>query len=324
MQNIANNSSAENPITKGGGLWRRICRDIRKNYILYLLLIPGFLVLVLFKIGPVGAMVIAFQDFSAAKGVFGSEWVGLDNFIRIFNDPYILTLVKNTIILAVLSVVVVFPVPIIFSLLLNEVRIKWVRGVVQSLSFFPYFISAAVMVSVLYTMLSPSSGIVNSIIVAMGGETVNFMAQPEWFRPLYILLEIWQTFGYSAIVYIAAMTSIDPALYEAVEMDGGSRWAKMRHITLPGIMTSVVVMLIISVGNIFTVNLDRILLMYNKSVYATADVIQTYVYRIAFQSTGFPDYSYGTAVNILKSVIAFVLVITVNRLADKYAESRLF
>ena len=288
------------------------------------MLLHGLLSLVLFKIGPVGGMVIAFEDFSAFQGIFGSPWVGLENFVRIFQDPYIPKVVVNTIILAVLSIVVVFPIPIIFALFLNEVRQKWVRSTVQSLSFLPYFISAAVMVSVLYTMLSPTSGIVNNIIRAFGGDAVNFMAKPGGFRPLYVLLEVWQTFGYSAIIYIAAMMNIDPSLYEAAEVDGANRWDKMFKITLPCISTSIIVMLIISVGNIFTVNLDRILLMYNPSVYDTADVIQTYVYRIAFESKGFPDYSYGTAVNILKSVIAFILVTAVNKLADKFAEARLF
>lgn len=311
-------------VSERKSLPQRFIRDIRKNWILYLLMLPGFLSLILFKIGPVGGMVIAFEKFSAFQGVFGSKWVWVDNFKRIFQDPYIPKVVINTIILAVLSVVVVFPIPIIFSLFLNEIRQKWVRSAVQSLSFLPYFISAAVMVSILSTILSPSSGIVNSIIRAFGGESINFMAKPGWFRPLYVILEIWQSFGYSAIIYIAAMMNIDPSLYEAAEADGANRWDKMFHITLPSISTSIIVMLIISVGNIFTVNLDRILLMYNPSVYDTADVIQTYVYRIAFESKGFPDYSYGTAVNILKSVIAFVLVTAVNKLADKFAETRLF
>lgn len=305
-------------------LGQRIVKDLKKNHILYLLIIPGLLILFLFKIGPVGAMVIAFQDFSAARGVFQSPWVGFDNFIRIFKDPYILILVKNTIILALLSLVVVFPIPIIFSLFLNEVKQKKVHGIVQSMSFLPYFISAAVMVSIIYTLLSPSTGIVNNLITMLGGKSINFMAKPEWFRPIYVFLEVWQSFGYSAIVYIGAMLSLDPSMYEAAEVDGASRWKKMIHITLPGISTSIIVMLIIGVGNIFTVNLDRILLMYNPSVYATADVIQTYIYRIAFQSTGFPDYSYGTAVNIIKSVIAFVMVMSVNKIADKFADSRLF
>lgn len=312
------------PAKKKGSLPQRFVKDIKRNWILYLLLLPGLLSLILFKIGPVGGMVIAFEKFSAFQGVFGSPWVGLANFKRIFTDPYIPKVVVNTIILAILTIVVVFPIPIIFSLFLNEVRMKWVRSTVQSFSFLPYFISAAVMVSILYTILSPGSGIVNNLIRSMGGEPINFMAKPGWFRPLYVILEIWQTFGYSAIIYIAAMMNIDTSLYEAAEVDGANRWDKILKITLPCISTSIIVMLIISVGNIFTVNLDRILLMYNSSVYDTADVIQTYVYRMAFESKGFPDYSYGTAVNILKSVIAFALVSFVNKAADKFAETRLF
>lgn len=315
--------AAGRPARKGS-LSQRIAKDLKRNWILYLLMLPGLLSLILFKLGPVGGMVIAFEKFSAFQGVFGSPWVGLDNFRRIFQDPYIPKVFMNTIILAVLSVVVVFPIPIIFALFLNEIKQKWVRGVVQSFSFLPYFISAAVMVSILYTILSPSSGLVNNIIRSFGGNAVNFVAKPGWFRPLYVILEIWQTFGYSAIIYIAAINNIDQEMYEAAEVDGANRWDKMFRITLPCISTSVIVMLIISVGNIFTVNLDRILLMYNPSVYETADVIQTYVYRIAFEAKGFPDYSYGTAVNILKSVIAFILVTGVNKLADKFAETRLF
>ena len=254
---------------------------------LYLILLPGLISLVLFKLGPMAGMVIAFEDFSAFKGIFESEWVGFQNFIEIFQDPYIPVVVKYTVILAALSIIVVFPIPIIFALFLNEIRIKWIRSSVQTLSFLPYFISAAVMVSILYQMVSPSSGIINSIIRSFGGDAINFMAKPEWFRPLYILLEVWQTFGYSAIIYIAAIMNIDPALYEAAEVDGANRWDKMFRITLPCISTSIIVMLIISVGNIFTINQDRILLMYNSSVYDTADVIQTYVYRMAFESKGF-------------------------------------
>ena len=269
----------------------RIKKDLKRNYLLYLMLLPGIFILICFKVGPVGAMVIAFQDFSAFKGILGSEWVGLKQFIKIFQDPYMLKLIKNTVVLAILSIVVVFPFPIIFSLFLNEVRIKKIRHAVQSLSFLPYFISSAIMVSILYTLVSPSYGLVNKIIEFFGGEAIFFMAEPQWFRPLYIILQIWQTFGYSTVIYIAAMMAIDTEQYEAADMDGANRWQKMFFITLPSISSSIIVMLIISIGNIFSVDLDRILLMYNPSVYETADVIQTYVYRIAFQATGFPNYS---------------------------------
>jgi putative aldouronate transport system permease protein len=305
-------------------LSQRIKKDFKKNRQLYLLLLPGIISLILFKFGPLFGMVIAFENFSAYKGILGSDPVGLKWFIKIFHDPYMLKLLKNTIILAVLSLVIVFPVPIIFSLFLNEIKQKTIRNFVQSLSFMPYFISSAVMVSILFTMLSPTHGVVNNIIKSLGGTMIQFQSSPGWFRPLYVFLQVWQTFGYSAVIYIAAMTAIDPALYEAAEVDGANRWVKMFHITLPSISVSVITMFIISVGNIFTVDLDRILLMYNSSVYSTADVIQTYVYRIAFESSGFPNYSYGTAVNLLKSILAFALVMLTNKAANKYAETRLF
>ena len=169
-------------------LKQRIIKDIRKNYLLYLLLIPGIITLVLFKLGPLGGMVIAFEDFSAFQGVFGSKWVGLENFKRILQDPYMITLVKNTVILAVLSIVVVFPIPVLFSLFLNEVRQARIKNSVQTLSFLPYFISSAVMVSILYTLVSPSYGLINNIIKFFGGTPIYFMAEPEWFRPLYLSL----------------------------------------------------------------------------------------------------------------------------------------
>ena len=305
-------------------LWQNVRRACKRNWRLYLMLLPGILILVFFKIGPVAAMIIAFQKFSAYKGILGSTFVGLKNFIKIFQDPYIPKVVRNTVILAALSIGISFPIPVIFALFLNEIKNSKIHGFVQSLSFLPYFISSAVMVSILAMIMNPNTGIVNNFIRAFGGQPIDFMAKASWFRFLYVLLEVWQTFGYSAIIYIAAMTNISPELYEAAEVDGANRWDKMFKITLPEISTTLITMLIISVGNIFTVNLDRILLMYNQSTYETADVIQTYVYRIGFESKGFPDYSYGAAVNILKSIIAYILVLIVNKLADKYAETRMF
>lgn len=302
----------------------RLSKWLHDNSLLLLMFLPGLFILAIFKIGPLLGMSIAFQDYSAFKGVMGSTFVGLKHFQAILKDEYMVTLVKNTVLLAFFSLLVSFPFPIIFSVMLNEVRLKWVRRPVQSLSFLPYFISSAVMVSIAYTLLSPTGGLVNQILNYFGKESIFFMAEPGWFRPIYIILQVWQTFGYSAIVYIAAMTAIDPALYESANIDGATRWQKIKNITLPSISGIIVVMLIISVGNIFTVDLDRILLMYNQSVYKTADVIQTYVYRIGFETTGFPNYSYGTAVNLIKSIIAFILVVATNKVANKYSETRLF
>lgn len=300
---------------------QRLRKYVKKNWLLLVMMIPGFLMLYV-KLGPVLMMVIAFEDYNAFQGVLGSEFVGLQHFREILKDPYILTITKNTIILALETLLISFPIPIIFALALNEVKTPWVRRTVQVVTFIPYFISSAVMVSIAYALLSPTDGLVNAIIKAFGGESVFFMAKPEWFRPIYIILQVWQTFGYNAIIYIAAMTAIDPVLYESAEMDGANRWQRIRYITFPAIKGTVMVMLIIAVGNIFSVSVDTILLMYNPSVYSTADVIQTYVYRIAFESTGFPDYSYGTAVNLIMSAIAFILVMFTKKIANKYSENR--
>ncbi len=318
-QMLANNNT--NTIQSNKPLLENTKKYFKKHWMLWAMMIPGIIMLYV-KLGPVLMMVIAFQDFNSFKGVFGSEFVGLKHFINIFNDPYIWTVTKNTIILAFSSILFSFPVPIIFAVALNEVRVKSVRRIVQVISFVPYFISSAVMVSIVYTMLSPTDGIVNELLQLLRIDPIYFMAEPAWFRPIYITLQIWQTFGYNAIIYIAAMSTIDPALYESASMDGAGRWSKIKHITLPSIQGTVVVMLIIAVGNIFSVSIDRILLMYNPSVYATADVIQTYVYRIGFESTGFPDYSYGTAVNFIMSIIAFALVLITRHFANKYSESR--
>lgn len=305
-------------------MMRKLLNDMWDARVLYLILIPGLIHLILFKIAPLFGLVIAFQEYSPFLGVRESPWIGLENFITFLNDPYMLVLVRNTLLLALYTLVFGFIIPILFALFLNEVRMKLVRRTVQTLSFFPYFISAAVMVSIMYTLLSPQGGLVNVILQSLGMESIFFMADKDWFRPLYTALHVWQTFGYYAIVYLAAMTAIDPSMYEAAELDGAGRWRKMFYITLPSISTTIVVMFIVSIGNIFTVDLDKILLMYNPSVLETADVIQSYVYRIAFAPQGFPNYSLGAAVSLMQSIIAFLLVMLTNYLAKKYSETRLF
>ena len=292
--------------------------------LLYLILLPGLLHLVVFKLLPVLGMVIAFQDFNIFQGVWKSEWVGLEHFSAFLQDPYFWKLVRNTLLLALYNLLFVFPIPILFALFVNEIRINGIRRFVQTLSFFPYFISSAVMVTIIYKMLSPQGGLVNNWLNGLGFESIFFMAEPGWFRPIYVLLNVWQLFGYNAIIYIAAMTAIDPALYEAAEIDGASRWQKIFRITLPSIRNTVVVMFILAIGQLFTLDLDKILMLYNPSVYETADVIQSYVFRQAFASTGFPNYSYGAAVGLVQSVIVFLLVITTNQLAKRYSDSSLF
>jgi len=288
------------------------------------MLIPGLLVLVLFKIAPLLGLAISFENYSSFKGIFGSEFVGLENFKTILTDPYTWIVAKNTILLAFWTLVVSFPIPIVFALILEEVCFSKFKKFVQSVSFFPYFISVAVAVSILSSFVSPSDGIVNIILVKLGFGSINFMAEAAWFRPLYVLLHVWQNFGYSAIVYIAAIRGIDPTFYEASQMDGANRWQKMKFITLPCLIPMMITMFIINLGSILSVDINKVLLMQNPSTYSTSDVLQTYVYRMAFGSTGFPQYSLGTALSLIQSVIAFILVIATNAFSKKVSENGAF
>ena len=299
-------------------------KEIKTCGMLWAILLPGLLVLIFFKIAPLFGLVIAFEKYSTFQGIFGSEWVGLENFRTILSDPYTWQVVKNTVLLAFWTLVVSFPIPVIFALLLNEVRFGRLKRVVQSVSFFPYFISVAVAVSILSSFVSPSDGIINRLLNGLGFDSIHFMAESGWFRPLYVFLHVWQDFGYSAIVYISAMTGIDPGLYEAASIDGANRWKKVLHITLPELVPIAVTMFIVNLGSILSVDINKVLLMQNPSTYDTSDVLQTYVYRMAFGSTGFPNYSLGTALSLLQSVIAFALVMATNWLSGKLTETNVF
>ncbi|MCD7965893.1 MAG: ABC transporter permease subunit [Clostridiaceae bacterium] len=299
-------------------------REFKNCGMLWAILIPGLIILILFKIAPLFGLVIAFEKYSTFKGVFGSEWVGFANFRQILSDPYTWKVVKNTILLAFWTLVVSFPIPVIFALLLNEMKGYRFKKMVQSISFFPYFISVAVAVSILTSFTSPSDGILNLMLNKMGIDSVHFMAESGWFRPLYVFLHVWQNFGYAAIVYISAMTSIDPGLYEAASIDGAGRWKKILHITIPALVPIIVTMFIVNLGSILSVDINKVLLMQNPSTYETSDVLQTYVYRMAFGSTGFPQYSLGTALSLLQSLIAFALVMTTNWISNKVADTGAF
>lgn len=301
-----------------------IKKEFRTCGLLWLMIIPGILVLIFFKIVPLFGLVIAFEDYSSFKGVFGSKFVGFENFKEILTDPYTWVVAKNTVLLAFWTLIISFPIPIIFALFLEEVRFLRFKKFVQTVSFFPYFISVAVAVSILCSLVSPTDGIINVIFAKMGFKTINFMAEASWFRPLYIILHVWQNFGYSAIVYIAAIRNIDPTFYEAAQIDGAGRFKKMRFITLPSLIPIMIAMFIINLSSILSVDINKVLLMQNPSTYSTSDVLQTYVYRMAFGSSGFPQYSLSTALSLLQSVIAFILVIVTNSFSKKISENGAF
>lgn len=302
----------------------RAGQELRNCGQLWLILIPGLITLALFKIAPLFGLVIAFENYSSFKGVFGSSWVGFENFRKVLTDPYVWKLAKNTVLLAFWTLVFSFPIPIIFSLFLNEMKFYKAKKAIQSVSFFPYFISVAVVVSIMAGILSPSDGIVNILVQKLGGRPILFMADPKWFRPMYVFVTIWQNFGYNAVVYIAAIAGINADLYEAAEIDGANRWHKMLKITLPCLIPIIITMLIVNLGNILSVDINKVLMMQSPSNYDTSDVLQTYVYRMAFGGEGFPQYSLGTAVSLIQSVLSFLLVMATNWASKKLSDSSAF
>ena len=264
---------------------------------------------------------IAFRDFSPVLGITGSKWVGFKYFIQFFKSEYFGRLIKNTLGISLYSIIVSFPIPIILALLINEVRGKFFKRSVQTVVYLPHFISAVVVVSILSALLSPSSGLINQLITAFGGTPIHFMAEPKYFKTIYVLSDIWQSAGYGSIVYMAALTGIDPSLYEAATVDGASKWDKLIHITLPGLLPTIIIMLILRMGSIFSVGYEKIMLMYNPATYETADVISTYVYRRAFESG---DYSFSAAVGLFNSVINFTIIVLFNKFSKKISEVSLW
>ncbi len=287
---------------------------IHKNKQLYLLLIPFLLYYILFVFRPMGGMVIAFKDYSVYKGIWDSPWVGLKYFRDFFSGEYIGRVFKNTIMISLYQLLFGFPLPILFALLLNEVSCKKYKSFVQTMSYLPYFISMVVIAGMVTLFLAPTNGAINILIDKLGGEKIYFLTKPEWFRPIYTMTNLWTGMGYSSIVYIAALSGIDQQLYEACRIDGGGRLRQAIHITLPGIMPTIVTIFIINIGNILNVGYELIILLYQPATYETADTISTYVYRIGIEQA---NYSLSTAVSFFNSIVGFILVSIANYISNK-------
>lgn len=297
--------------------YKRLWKNIKKDRYLLVLVAPVIIYYFIFNYIPMYGAIIAFKDFSPGDSILFSKWVGLKWFREFFRSVYFGRLISNTFILSGLSLIFSFPVPIIFALLLNEVKRKHLKRVVQTVSYLPHFISLVVMVGIMSNFLSPSDGIINNFLRRLGMEPINFMGEPAWFRPLYIGSGIWQSFGWNSIIYMAALTSIDPQLYEAARIDGCNRWQEMRHITIPGLMPTAIMLLILALGNLMNVGFEKIILMYSPATYNVADVISTYVYRRGILSA---QYSFGAAVGLFNSIINFILLITVNKISRRYTQ----
>ena len=294
-------------------------RRLKKtDWQLLLILLPGLIWIILFAYVPMGGIRMAFYNYNAFKGFEGSAFVGLKNFQTLFGGADFPRALKNTLIIGVLQLLVCFPFPIILAILINEVRMKWLSKITQTLTFIPYFISTVVVVGMVVSFCSPSTGIINLIISKLGGEPVYFLVQSKYFRPIYIIMTLWQSAGYNAVVYIAALAGIDRQLYEAAGVDGANRLQQIWHVTLPGLLPTIVVMLILNVGNIIKVGYEAIILLYQPSTYATADVISTLTYRLGI---GQNNFGLSTAAGLFESLVALVLVLVTNYLSKKLADS---
>lgn len=300
---------------------------IRKSFPLYFFILPGLLYFLVFRYAPMGGLLIAFKNYRITSGIFGSEWVGFYHFKSFFESYYFWPLLRNTLLLGCYSLLAGFLVPILFALLLNEVRCHPFKRTVQSISYLPYFISTVIIAGLTLSFLSPSTGIVNVILKkGFGMEPVYFMGNPRYFRGIYVIMTTWKTYGWNAIIYLAAMAGVDPQLYEAAEIDGANRRHKMWHVTLPALAPTIIIVLILNLGHILDVSFESVFLLYNPLLYDTADVIQTFVYRrgIVGSKTTLPNYSFATAVGLFQSVINFSVLVLANRFAKAVSEYSLW
>ena len=287
---------------------------------LWLIALPGIIWYAIFAYGPMGGLMMAFENYSPARGVFGGPWVGFKWFIQFFQSQFFWRLLRNTLLISVYGIIFSFPVPIILAIFLNEIRSNGYKRFAQSVSYLPHFISTVVVVGMLANFLAPD-GPVNVIMEKFGGEQKLFMAMPEMFRILYIGSGVWQNAGWNSIIYLAAISGINMELYEAATVDGASRFRQVFCVTLPCILPTIVILLILAVGNLLSVGYEKIILMYNTATYETADVIATYVFR---RGIGAGEFSFGAAVGMFQSVFNMIILVSANAFSRKVSETSLW
>lgn len=293
----------------------------RKSQLGYhMMLAPGMMFLILFSFIPMFGIIMAFQDYIPTKGILGSPWVGLDNFKYMLEIPDSMSILKNTLIIAIGKIILSTIVPITFALLLNEIRIKWAKKTIQTVVYLPHFLSWAVLAVVVANIFS-FEGPVNAFLGMFGIKPTLFLASNTWIRPILIGTDVWKEFGYGSIVYLAALTGIDSGLYEAAAIDGANRFKQLINITIPGILPIIILMTAINLGNILNAGFDQVFNLYNPIVYETADIIDTYVYRVGLVGM---QYSFATAVGLLKSVVGCILLVSANQLSKKFANMQIF
>jgi len=302
-------------------LFQRAGQNIRRHPILYLMALPVIVYYIVFHFLPMFGLVISFQRYVPSKGYFGSEWVGFSNFTRFFNDVYFSRLLINTFQINLLDLVIGFPFPIIFALLLNEIRNTSYKKVTQTVTYMPYFISLVVICGLIHTFSKENGPLAIIISSITGNPAQNLLSQPSMFQPLYVITNIWQGFGWGSIIYFASLSGVDPTQYEAAVIDGAGRFRQMLSVTLPAIAPTIVIMLILRIGNMMSLGYEKIILLYSPITYSTADVISSYVYRVGIVQM---DYSYGAAVGMFNSLINLVLILLANAVSRKINETSLW
>lgn len=293
--------------------WERFKKDVVRDKWLYLLLLPGMLFMLIFRYIPIFGNVIAFMEYNPYD-MAGSTWVGFDQFIKLFQKPAFMKVFGNTLYISILKMVCGFPIPIILALMMNEMRNMKFKKASQTLLYLPHFISWVVMAGLIMSMLDPTTGLVTAILKFFTGKDLQVLTDKNLFVPMLIITDIYKGMGWGTIIYFAALSGVDPQLYEAAEIDGARKWKQLLHITLPSITPTIVIMLILNCNNIVNAGFDQIFMLYSALVYDVADIIDTYVYRIGIQKA---DYSFSTAAGMFKSVIALVMILIVNTVAKK-------
>lgn len=297
--------------------WKRIKQD----RVLYLILLIPVIYLIIFKYIPMAGNILAFRKFKIGGSMFGVEWQGLKYFKLFITDSTFWDVFSNTLALSVLNLVFGFPIPIILALLLNELKSKAGKRAVQTITYLPKFLSTVVVVSMLQTLLSPSTGAINMFLNSLGLESIYFLNISAWFRPVYIISDIWQFMGWNSILYLTALTNVDPQLYEAASIDGAGRWKQTLNVTIPGILPTIVITLILSTGSVLGVGFEKVLLLYTSNTMDVADVISTYTYRMGIVNS---QYSYTTAVGLFQGIINLIIISFVNHISRKTTETSLW
>jgi putative aldouronate transport system permease protein len=298
-------------------------KDVQVNWELYLLVLLPIAWLLIFLYYPMYGNIIAFKRFNPSLGILGSPWIGLTNFTRFFNSYRFLQIVWNTFIINVYEVVAAFPIPIILALLIHYCPAPRYKRVVQMVTYAPHFISIVVMVGIIFKLLGPRIGIVNQILSAIGIGEVDFLGKSSMFRHVFVWTGVWQGMGWGTIIYLAALSGVAPELHESARVDGANIWQRMWHIDLPGIMPTVIILLILRVGQMLNVGFEKVFLMQNNLNIQTSEVISTYVYKIGLASAN-PNFSYAAAIGLFNNIVSFILLVTVNRLARKLTETSLW